>query len=154
MINQSQVVVPIRQDRLAEPELSILMPCLNEARTLGACISKAQNFLKKNGVSGEVIVADNGSTDGSVEIAQNLNARVVNVPIRGYGAALAAGIEAARGKYVIMGDSDRELRFLGAFAFRRKTSRGLRLGDGKSFSRWDRRRAPCRQCIATSAILF
>ena len=96
MINQSQVVVPIRQDRLAEPELSILMPCLNEARTLGACISKAQSFLKNNGVSGEVIVADNGSTDGSIEIAAELNARVVNVPVRGYGAALAAGIEAAR----------------------------------------------------------
>ena len=77
---------------MAAPELSILMPCLNEARTLGACISKAQDFLKKNGVSGEVIVADNGSTDGSIEIAAKLNARVVNVPVRGYGAALAAGM--------------------------------------------------------------
>jgi glycosyltransferase involved in cell wall biosynthesis len=133
VINQSQVVVPIRQDRLAEPELSILMPCLNEARTLGACISKAQNFLKNNGVSGEVIVADNDSTDGSVEIAQNLNARVVKVPIRGYGAALAAGIEAARGKYVIMGDSDRSYDFLALSPFVEKLRAGYDLVMGNRY---------------------
>src|ERR1700739_3841919 len=87
-----------------EPELSILMPCLNEARTLPACIRKAQLFLKQHAVSGEVIIADNGSTDGSIQVAENLNARVVRVPTRGYGAALAAGIDSAQGKYVIMGD--------------------------------------------------
>ena len=70
-----------------------MMPCLNEARTLGACIKKAQLFLKQHGVSGEIIVADNGSTDGSVEIAENLDARVVKAPVRGYGAALAAGAQ-------------------------------------------------------------
>ena len=78
------------------------MPCLNEARTLGACIKKAQLFLKQHNISGEIIVADNGSTDGSIELAEELKARVVRVPVRGYGAALAAGIEAARGQYIIM----------------------------------------------------
>ena len=134
MINQSQVVVPIRQDRFAEPELSILMPCLNEARTLGACISKAQNFLKNNGVSGEVIVADNGSTDGSVEIAAGLNARVVNVPVRGYGAALAAGIEAAKGKYIVMGDSDESYDFSALTPFIDKLRQGFDLVMGNRFS--------------------
>src|SRR5882762_8329372 len=133
MINQSQVVVPIRQDRLAETELSILMPCLNEARTLGACISKAQNFLEKNGVSGEVIVADNGSTDGSIEIAATLNARVVNVPVCGYGAALAAGIEAAKGKYVIMGDSDESYDFSALTPFIEKLRDGYDLVMGNRY---------------------
>lgn len=133
MIKQPQVVAPIRQDRLAEPELSILMPCLNEACTLGACISKAQSFLKNNGVSGEVIVADNGSTDGSVEIAQNLNVRVVNVPIQGYGAALAAGIGAARGKYVIMGDSDRSYDFSALLPFVEKLRDGYDLVMGNRY---------------------
>ena len=119
---------------MAEPELSILMPCLNEARTLGACISKAQNFLKKNGVSGEVIVADNGSTDGSIEIAAELNARVVNVPVRGYGAALAAGIEAAKGKYVIMGDSDESYDFSALTPFIDKLRQGYDLVMGNRFS--------------------
>ena len=123
-----------------EPEVSIVMPCLNEARTLATCIKKAQLFLKEHGISGEVIVADNGSTDGSIEIAENLNARIVRATIRGYGAALAAGINAAKGKYVIMGDSDRELRFFGLVSLHRKASRGLRSGHGKPFSRRHRTR--------------
>jgi glycosyltransferase involved in cell wall biosynthesis len=133
VINQSQVVAPIRPNRLAEPELSILMPCLNEARTLGGCISEAQNFLKNNGVSGEVIVADNGSTDGSIEIAAELNARVVNVPVRGYGAALAAGIEAAKGKYIIMGDSDESYDFSALTPFIDKLRHGYDLVMGNRF---------------------
>ena len=87
-------------------ELTILMPCLNEAETLEVCIKKAQGYLNSAGVDGEVLIADNGSTDGSQEIARSLGARVVNVPRKGYGAALIAGIEAARGTFVIMGDSD------------------------------------------------
>ena len=87
-------------------ELSIVMPCLNEVRTLKACIRKACRFLEDNGISGEIIVADNGSTDGSVELASSLGARVLSVGRRGYGAALKYGIESARGRWVIMGDSD------------------------------------------------
>jgi glycosyltransferase involved in cell wall biosynthesis len=87
-------------------ELTILMPCLNEAETIGACIDKAHTFLKRSGVGGEVIVADNGSSDGSAAIAEARGARVVPVSERGYGAALIGGIAAARGRYIIMGDAD------------------------------------------------
>jgi hypothetical protein len=87
-------------------ELSILMPCLNEAETLGCCIEKALRFLANNRVPGEIVIADNGSTDGSRQIAQSYDVRVIDVPTRGYGAALAAGINTARGRYVIMGDAD------------------------------------------------
>jgi hypothetical protein len=87
-------------------ELSVVLPCLNEAETLEACIRKAQRSLRTLGVSGEVVVADNGSTDGSQEIARAAGARVVDVPRKGYGAALRGGILAARGEYVLMGDAD------------------------------------------------
>jgi glycosyltransferase involved in cell wall biosynthesis len=87
-------------------ELSILMPCLNEIETLATCIDKARSFLRDSGIAGEIIIADNGSTDGSIEVAEAHGARVVHVPVRGYGAALGAGIAAARGRFVIMGDSD------------------------------------------------
>jgi hypothetical protein len=87
-------------------ELTILMPCLNEAETLATCIRKAKDYLRRSGVSGEVLVADNGSTDGSREIAVAEGARIVPVTERGYGAALIGGIKAARGRYVVMGDAD------------------------------------------------
>jgi glycosyltransferase involved in cell wall biosynthesis len=87
-------------------ELTILMPCLNESRTLQACIGKARAFLDRHGITGEILIADNGSIDGSQQLARSLNARVIDVPTRGYGAALRAGTEAALGRYVIMGDSD------------------------------------------------
>ncbi len=90
---------------VAELELTILMPCLNEAETLAACIGKAQSFLARSGIAGEVVIADNGSTDGSRQIAEAAGARVIPVPQRGYGAALAGGIAAARGRYVVMGDA-------------------------------------------------
>jgi hypothetical protein len=93
-------------DSTAAPELSIVMPCLNEIETLATCIDKAKRFLRESGIEGEVIIADNGSTDGSIEAAIAHGARVVPVPVRGYGAALGAGIAAARGHFVIMGDSD------------------------------------------------
>ena len=114
-------------------ELSILMPCLNEARTVGICIQKARQFLTLHGISGEIIVADNGSTDGSVEIAGQLNARVVRVPIRGYGAALAAGIDAAAGKFVIMGDSDDSYDFSSLMPFVEKLREGYDLVMGNRF---------------------
>src|SRR5438034_1376488 len=116
-----------------QPELSIVMPCLNEGRTLAACIRKAQLFLKEHGIAGEVIVADNGSTDGSIEIAQNLKARVVTMSTPGYGAALAAGIEAAMGKYVIMGDSDASYDFSALLPFVEKLRAGYDLVMGNRF---------------------
>lgn len=87
-------------------EFSIIMPCLNEAETLAICIRKALGFLQRAGINGEVVIGDNGSTDGSIEIAIKEGARVVNVPVKGYGAALAGAIEGARGTFIIMGDSD------------------------------------------------
>jgi hypothetical protein len=92
--------------RTGDVELTILMPCLNEAETIGVCVGKARGFLDRAGIDGEVLVADNGSVDGSTEIARRLGARTIEVPRRGYGAALIQGINAARGRYVIMGDAD------------------------------------------------
>jgi len=89
-----------------EVELTILMPCLNEAETLARCIGKARAFLIRSGIIGEVLVADNGSTDGSQQIAEREGARVVPVAGKGYGSALLGGIRAARGRYVVMGDAD------------------------------------------------
>jgi hypothetical protein len=106
-------------------ELSIVMPCLNEALTVGRCIDKARQALADMGVCGEVIVADNGSTDGSRDIALAHGARVVPVAVRGYGAALQAGITAARGRYVIMGDADDSYDFSRLSAFLER----LRAGD-------------------------
>lgn len=87
-------------------ELTVVMPCLNEQRTLRSCISSAQQFMSQAGIRGEVLIADNGSSDDSAQIALAEGARVVHVPERGYGAALIAGIDAARGRFVIMGDAD------------------------------------------------
>jgi glycosyltransferase involved in cell wall biosynthesis len=87
-------------------ELSIVMPCLNEAETLARCINKAMRFLEESGVAGEIVIGDNGSTDGSIEIAERHGARVVDVTIRGYGAAVYHAAIAAKGRYVIMGDAD------------------------------------------------
>ena len=115
------------------PELTILMPCLNEARTLGNCIAKAQRFLEQYRISGEVLVADNGSTDGSIELATGLNARVVAVPVLGYGAALAAGIAAAKGEYVIMGDSDASYDFSALAPFVARLHEGYDLVMGNRY---------------------
>ena len=93
-------------------ELSVVMPCLNEAETLETCIRKIQRAFLQNSIEGEVIVADNGSTDGSIEIAQRLGVRLVSVREKGYGSAIRGGIAAARGKYVIMGDADDSYNFL------------------------------------------
>ena len=116
-----------------EIELTILMPCLNEEETLGTCIDKANTFLRENGVSGEVLIADNGSTDRSVEIAESKGARVVHVERKGYGAALTAGCNAAYGKYVIMGDSDDSYDFLNLTPFLEKLREGYDLVMGNRF---------------------
>jgi glycosyltransferase involved in cell wall biosynthesis len=114
-------------------ELTILMPCLNEAETLGSCISKARAFLVHNGGTGEVVIADNGSTDGSQAIAAANGARVVHVAERGYGSALLGGIRAARGKYVIMGDSDDSYDFSRLDAFVEQLRAGYQLVMGNRF---------------------
>lgn len=114
-------------------ELTILMPCLNEAETLETCIKKAQTFLYENNVDGEILIADNGSTDGSIDIAERNGARVVNVETKGYGAALIAGCNAALGKYVIMGDSDDSYDFLHLMPFVEKLREGYDLVMGNRF---------------------
>ena len=116
-----------------EPELTIMMPCLNEAETLGACIRKAQAFLARSGVAGEILVADNGSTDGSQAIAEGAGARVVPVAQKGYGAALAGGIAAARGRFVIMADADDSYDFLNLEPFVEKLRAGFKLVMGNRF---------------------
>ena len=115
------------------PELSIVMPCLNEARTLQQCIAKAQSFLNRHGITGEIIVADNGSSDGSIQLATNSGARIVEVDTAGYGAALLGGIDAAQGKYVIMGDSDGSYDFSALSAFVEKLRAGYDLVVGNRF---------------------
>ncbi|KJJ37482.1 glycosyltransferase family 2 protein [Aequorivita vladivostokensis] len=114
-------------------ELSVVMPCLNEAETLAICIEKAQGFFEREKISGEVIIADNGSTDGSQQIAKSLNATVVNVPQKGYGSALRGGIEAANGKYVIMGDADDSYDFSNLMPYLLKLREGYDLVMGNRF---------------------
>jgi glycosyltransferase involved in cell wall biosynthesis len=100
----NQASVP--SDPQASVEVSVVIPCLNEANSIGICVSKAINAFQAVNLRGEVVVADNGSTDGSIEIAERLGARVVRVEARGYGSALRAGITAARGAFIVMGDAD------------------------------------------------
>jgi glycosyltransferase involved in cell wall biosynthesis len=122
------------EDQLRHPteavEVSVVMPCLNEADTLATCIEKAQRALREHGIAGEVIVADNGSSDGSPDIARRLGARVVPVTARGYGNALMGGIADARGKYVIMGDADDSYDFLEIPKFVAKLREGHDLVQG------------------------
>src|SRR5688572_10980061 len=114
-------------------ELTILMPCLDEAAPVGACVEKARGFLQRSGVAGEVLVADNGSSDGSRDIAERAGARVIGVQRRGYGAALAAGIAAARGRYIIMGDADDSYDFSRLEAIVEKLRAGYPLVMGNRF---------------------
>ena len=116
-----------------ELELSIVLPCLNEAETLEAVIDRAQRFLAAYNLAGEIVVADNGSTDGSVEIATALGARVIPVAQRGYGAALIAGIAAARGRYVAMGDADESYDFMSLMPFVERLRAGEQLVMGNRF---------------------
>src|SRR3954453_13238605 len=114
-------------------ELTILMPCLNEAETLASCIAKARGFLARSGIPGEVLVADNGSSDGSQTIAEAAGARVVHIVERGYGSALRGGICAARGRYVIMGDSDDSYDFSDLELFVEKLRQDYQLVMGNRF---------------------
>ena len=114
-------------------EVTILIPCLNEAETIETCLRKALGWLDRTGISGEVLVSDNGSTDGSVEIASLLGARVVRAPVRGYGGALGYGIEAALGRFVIMGDADDSYDFSDLSAFLANLRDGADLVMGNRF---------------------
>lgn len=114
-------------------ELSIVLPCLDEAETLGPVLDRARRFLLAYNVDGEIVVADNGSTDRSVEIAECAGARVVRVEKRGYGAALIGGITAARGKYVAIGDADQSYDFMGLMPFLEKLRNGSDLVIGNRF---------------------
>lgn len=117
----------------SEIELSIIMPCLNEAETIGTCIKKALEYIKTSGISAEIVIGDNGSTDGSQEISKNLGARVVDIPVKGYGAALLGAINASKGKYIIMGDSDDSYDFLTLQPFVDKLREGNDLVMGNRF---------------------
>lgn len=114
-------------------ELTILMPCLNEAETLGQCILKAERFLDEQGIAGEIIIADNGSSDGSREVAEGAGARVILIPEKGYGSALMGGIESARGTHIIMGDADDSYDFYRLSGFIEKLRDGYELVMGNRF---------------------
>jgi len=117
----------------SEIELSIVMPCLNEERTVGNCVAQAKSFLKTSKIKGEVIVADNGSSDRSIEIAKEAGARIVNVSRKGYGSALMGGFEAAKGKYIIMADADESYDLVNLMPFVEKLRDGYDLVMGNRF---------------------
>jgi hypothetical protein len=122
-----------REQSELDLELSVVMPCLNEAETIATCVQKALSFLLLEGVHGEVVVADNGSTDGSQALAQAAGARAISVPERGYGSALMGGIRAARGRYVIMGDADDSYDLTALMPFLTRLRAGADLVMGNRF---------------------
>jgi glycosyltransferase involved in cell wall biosynthesis len=128
-----ETALPVTEGAPAEDspiEVSVVMPCLNEAETLGACIAKARKALDQHDIRGEIIVADNGSTDGSQTIAAGLGARVIDVQAKGYGNALMGGICASRGRFIIMGDADDSYDFLEIHPFVEKLRAGYELVQG------------------------
>lgn len=130
-LNESSTIF---ESDVSSVEVSVVMPCLNESETLESCITKAQAALREQGIVGEVVVSDNGSTDGSQAIATRMNARVVNVEPKGYGNALMGGITSARGKFIIMGDADDSYDFTDIRPFIDKLREGYDLVMGNRFS--------------------
>lgn len=124
------IMRPMKDDAI---ELSIVMPCLNEAETLASCIRKAQGFLARTGIRGEIIVGDNGSTDASADVARSLGARVVSVDQKGYGHALMGAIHEARADFVIMGDADDSYDFGALDSYVEKLGEGYDLVMGNRF---------------------
>lgn len=116
-----------------DPAVSVILPCLNEARTLGACVARARSCLVPLGLSHEILLADNGSSDGSVQLARSLGVRVVNIPQRGYGQVLRGGFTAAKGEWVIMGDADGSYDFSQLKPFLEKLAAGYDLVLGNRF---------------------
>jgi len=133
MVTEVQATPPEKKVDGDRIEVSVVMPCLNEAETLPTCIKKAKKALNQLGIHGEIIIADNGSSDGSPEIAANLDARVIHVAEKGYGSALMGGIKAARGKYIIMGDADDSYDFTNLGPFVEKLRAGYDLVMGNRF---------------------
>ena len=129
----SEGTLPERIGGSQSVDVSVVIPCLNEANSLGLCIDKAVRAIRKAGLAGEVVVADNGSSDGSVEIAERHGARVVHVAERGYGAALRAGIAATRGPFIIMGDADDSYDFTEVPRFVDKLREGFDVVMGNRF---------------------
>ena len=125
-----EILALLPESKTSYIEVSVVMPCLNEADTLETCIGKAQRAFQDNDIPGEIIVADNGSTDGSVAIAGRMGARVVHVEAKGYGNALMGGIAAAGGRFVIMGDADDSYDFLEILRFVEKLRQGYDLVQG------------------------
>ncbi len=119
--------------KLMNKEVSVVMPCLNEAETIATCIKKAMAYFESNGISGEVVIGDNGSNDGSQEIAKALGARVIDIPQRGYGNALKGGFNSANGKYIIMGDADDSYDFSNLSLFIEKLREGNDFVIGNRF---------------------
>lgn len=118
---------------MSEMELTILMPCLNEEKSLAFCIKECQNCIKKNGIYAEILITDNGSSDNSVRIARECGVRVVQIPEKGYGNAVRGGIRAARGRYVIMGDCDGSYDFSESFLLLKKLREGFGLVVGSRY---------------------
>ena len=129
---------PLTVLRRRNVELTVVMPCLNEAETVATCVRKAMGFLAESGISGEVLVADNGSTDGSQQLAEEAGARVVPISDKGYGNALMGGIIAANGTYVIMGDADDSYDFTNLMPFVNELRKGADLVMGNRFRGRDR----------------
>ena len=117
----------VQPDAESEPEVSVVMPCLNEAETVATCVKKAREAMARDHIDGEIVVADNGSVDGSQALAEAAGARVVPVAEPGYGSALMGGIAAARGRYVIMGDADDSYDFGDVPKFVHKLRQGYEL---------------------------
>jgi glycosyltransferase involved in cell wall biosynthesis len=132
-VNAQISTLPVAPTIAGAADVSVVIPCLNEANSIGICVGKALEAFRAAGLRGEVVVADNGSTDGSVEIAEKLGARVVPVPRRGYGAALRAGIAAARGAFIIMGDADDSYDFSEVPRFVEKWRQGYEVVMGNRF---------------------
>ncbi|GCE60755.1 glycosyltransferase family 2 protein [Microcystis aeruginosa] len=133
MLENQVMADAVANEQIPTLELSIIMPCLNEAETLATCIGKARDYLERHKIAGEVLIADNGSSDGSQEIATNSGARVVPIPERGYGSALRGGIAAAKGQYIIMGDADDSYDFTNLSPFLEKLRQGYDLVMGNRF---------------------